>query len=247
MTSILNEVRQHHQRVVEHLRPGQTALFTGLYGSQNYGTATSQSDVDTKTIVLPSFEDLVMGNSNFAYELRMPDGSLCNVLSLQSLGRNLIKGSINFVELLFTDYVVIAEEGQEIYGWLKQQREVLARVNPNGALHACMGHLMRNHHVYLKHDTNENKAVANIVRLSKFMQSYASNLMPYKKLLSANAAVIKNIRNGNADIPNYSLVSTYLNTAEQYVNACLGLGENTSLMEELQQQIIRAHRKVIVS
>ena len=29
------------------------------YGSQNYGLDTSNSDFDTKAIVLPSFEDLV--------------------------------------------------------------------------------------------------------------------------------------------------------------------------------------------
>lgn len=242
MTTILNEVENHHFYVMSKLQPGQTILFTGLYGSQNYGADTPQSDVDTKTIVLPSFEDLVRGNSEFAYELTMPDGSLCNVLSLYSFARQLTKGSINFVELIFTDFVVVTVAGQKIYSWLKQHREELARINQHGTLHACMGHLMSNYKDYLKPNSDEKKIVANMLRLAQFMRNYASDLMTYKELLSVDAPIVKDIRNGcYTSSSNDILVSTCLSTAEQYVNACRGLGENAKLIEEMVQQVILAH------
>lgn len=48
-------------------------LFSSPFGSHLYGTATETSDIDTKTVVLPSFEDLIM-NYRLANWVEKPDG-----------------------------------------------------------------------------------------------------------------------------------------------------------------------------
>ena len=49
-------VEQHTMYAAE--QSDRVPLFGALYGSQNYGLATPESDVDTKVWLMPSFHDL---------------------------------------------------------------------------------------------------------------------------------------------------------------------------------------------
>lgn len=240
---IIDKVRQHRD---DALQCHDWVLFTGLYGSQNYKTDLPTSDVDTKVITLPSFYGMVFGTANTVHECHMEDGSISNIMDLVSFSRNIMKGSINFVEVLFTDYFLVEEDGLEIWAWLRNNREALARINPNGTLHACMGHIMRNFKEFQKHNKNEAKAVSNIARLTAFMEAYVSEKMPYKDCLTTGAFCWKDIRTHYEETDTTCLLSTAMETAAQYVNTYKDIEPDEELVEELNHQVYQTYRKLIV-
>ena len=81
-----------------------TPIYISPYGSMNYGIFKPNiSDVDTKLIILPSYEQLVWGKC-FSTEYKIPNGELCNVMDIRHYINNLLKQSINFLETLFSNY-----------------------------------------------------------------------------------------------------------------------------------------------
>ena len=55
---IMARLKEHYAAAAA-IIPKDRILGIFLQGSQNYGMATEKSDVDTKCIILPSFEDIV--------------------------------------------------------------------------------------------------------------------------------------------------------------------------------------------
>lgn len=243
MMEIIDKVREHHNSAI---RSHDRVLFTGLYGSQNYKTDLPTSDVDTKVIILPSFYSMVFGTANTVRERHMDDGSISNVMDLVSFSRNIMKGSINFVEILFTDYFLVEEDGVEIWAWLRNNREALVRINPNGTLHACMGHIMRNFKEFQKHNENEAKAVSNIARLASFMELYASGKTTYKECLTGGSFYWKDIRTRYGETDTTCLISTAMEAAAQYVNIYKDVEPDEELVDELNNRIYQTYRELVV-
>lgn len=52
--------QNHIEEIYETLSHTYNVYGVFLYGSQNYGTDTEQSDVDAKAIIVPSFHELVL-------------------------------------------------------------------------------------------------------------------------------------------------------------------------------------------
>lgn len=57
MDNILNVLKQHQQTAVD---KGYNVFCTYLQGSQNYNLHTAESDIDTKTIVIPTVNEIVL-------------------------------------------------------------------------------------------------------------------------------------------------------------------------------------------
>ena len=52
-------IKTHYDAVCERYSE-DNVFFVFLYGSQNYGIDTQDSDVDTKAVILPRFEEFVL-------------------------------------------------------------------------------------------------------------------------------------------------------------------------------------------
>ena len=57
--TVIDRVREHYNEALTYF-PEDRIVGIFLQGSQNYGLATPQSDVDTKLIVTPTFRDIAM-------------------------------------------------------------------------------------------------------------------------------------------------------------------------------------------
>ena len=85
-------------------------IMTALFGSQNYGLDEATSDIDTKSIVVPAVDDWLWnteGDSN--HLIIMPDGSHAEMRPVVSMFKQFLKGNINFLEILYTPYLDIAD------------------------------------------------------------------------------------------------------------------------------------------
>ena len=73
------------------LRPDYEIFGIFLYGSQNYGLATANSDIDTKMIVIPSFDDLIF-KKPVSKTIRFPWGE-CDVKDVREMIKSYKKQS----------------------------------------------------------------------------------------------------------------------------------------------------------
>lgn len=73
-----------------------------LYGSQNYGLDTEESDVDTKVIVIPSFKELIDKKS--ISKSNASENGLHDIKDIKTMFEQFIKANPAYIEILATDY-----------------------------------------------------------------------------------------------------------------------------------------------
>ena len=99
---IMQAVQRHHE-IVE--SKGYHVVMTSLVGSQNYNLDTENSDIDTYSFILPSFEDLARGEPEKAGLIFADDGH-CNFKDIRFALNLLKKASPNSVEYFASKYKV---------------------------------------------------------------------------------------------------------------------------------------------
>ena len=133
---------QEHARYVEQQFRNHPRIFTALQGSQNYGLADQDSDIDTKTLVLPSFEELVFARKAVSTTLEVaPTIEHADVKDVRLMFDCFRKQNINFLEILFTKYVDVNPVFREHYYELYNAREDIAHLNMYQNLRATIGHM----------------------------------------------------------------------------------------------------------
>jgi len=127
----LRKVFEHAEAVDNYCREHNCIrVMTALFGSQNYGLDEATSDVDTKSIVIPAADDWLWsteGDSN--HLITMPDGSHAEMRPVVSMFKQFLKGNINFLEILYTPYVDIAEGWEWFYERLLDHADDICRHN----------------------------------------------------------------------------------------------------------------------
>lgn len=146
---VLERVFDHAAYVDLNLPAGHHRLFTALQGSQNYGLSDAESDVDTKSLTIPSFENLVFNRKRLSTTLEVaPTIEHADVKDVREMFNCFRKQNINFVEILFTPYVDVAPNSMKFYLELHNRREDIAHYNRHQALHAMCGHMMEKYHAF---------------------------------------------------------------------------------------------------
>lgn len=177
----MDEVRSHHKLAQEYNGHERAVMFSCLYGSQNYGLATSVSDVDTKSYVFPSFQDAALHRPLLSKELIAPDGSHVEMKDYRDMFMNIRKQSMNFLETLFTPYVIVDDNWQKLYSTLHTHREELARLDIERGAMALFGHMCNMYKCYLKEE--KSKCAAHLMRLHDALHRYVLTDEPYEELL----------------------------------------------------------------
>ena len=98
-------MRDPKQALTEHFQkilidyPNYKFLGIFLYGSQNYGLATEESDVDSIAIVIPTIEDIIL-RKPICKEIIFENGEHCNVKDIREVVKEWKKQSLQQKELL---------------------------------------------------------------------------------------------------------------------------------------------------
>lgn len=135
----LNRAMTAHYRECEKKYGEGNVWVTMLYGSQNYGLDTPDSDVDTKTMLLPPVRDVVLGKQMVSTDLVMPDGALSNTKDFRAMFQNYLKGNVNFVETLYTRWFACNEKFYPFYQELRLHRDLVANSQPRRLAHMAAG------------------------------------------------------------------------------------------------------------
>lgn len=194
----VKEVGNHYSAVKDWCKkqPGQpTAWVSMLYGSQNYGLDSDDSDIDTKSMVLPSLQMVLMDKDRISTELTLPDRSLDNCKDVREMFANYLKGNINFVETLFTPWFVCGCYG-DFFTYLRSQRNLIANAQPVKLMHMSAGMAKQKYIAFNKPFEGKRDVLAkygydpkqlhHLIRLYHFMQVFAETTDFEKALYCAH-------------------------------------------------------------
>jgi len=195
---IMKKLFKHYAEFIK-AYPNLKFFVLCLQGSQNYDldiyNEEYQSDVDSKVIVIPSLEDLVYNRTPISTTYVTPNNEHIDIKDIRLMFDNFKKQNINFLEILFTDFVIVNPEYQEEWNYLTKYNELIAHYNINQALRCMVGMSMEKKkalcHPYpslidkIKKYGYDGKQLHHIMRMNNFIRAYISN-KDYKSCLTFN-------------------------------------------------------------
>lgn len=119
----------------------KNVFFTSLYGSQNYHLETGLSDIDTKTLVIPSFEDLVKGKM-LSTTVETKDG-LDDKKDLRKMFEQFLKQNPSYLEILASREVEVNPLYQEEYKELISMTDEIVHYDPKSLFWATFGTMLQ--------------------------------------------------------------------------------------------------------
>lgn len=181
-----------------------------LQGSQNYGIADENSDIDSKMLTLPSIKDIVVNKKPFNHVHIMSNDEHVDCKDIREYFKIMRKMNINFQEILFTDYWIVNELYSDLWLELISHREEIAHANPYRFMKCCKGMVLEKAHALdhpypskldlIKKYGYDGKQLSHMIRVYDFACNYVEG-MDYKDcLIPKNADYLMAIKRHSADI-----------------------------------------------
>lgn len=143
-----------YNRVLEHTKElknlGHNYFFVSLQGSWNYDLGYEGSDVDTKALVLPSLRDVVLNKKAISTTHILENNEHLDLKDARVMFDNFWKQNINFLEILFSDYVVVNSVFLDECHALRRMREDIAHYDVARAVNCMCGMAMEKYHALKK-------------------------------------------------------------------------------------------------
>lgn len=203
---INNRIKEHY----DYIKNKYDVVYLGLQGSQNYELDVYEkdykSDIDTKAIILPSFEDFVYNRQPVSRTVVLDNNEHIDVKDIRTMFDTFKKQNVNFIEILFTKYKIINEEYKDLIQILLNNKEEIARLNKNQALRCMAGMSMEKlkalQHPYptildkiIKYGYDP-KQLHHILRMNDFIKKYAAGIRYEDCLIPDNKEYLIEIKKG---------------------------------------------------
>lgn len=187
---MLSREQKINQRLLEDFNYvtslGHNVLGVFLQGSQNYNLDYAGSDIDTKAILIPSFEDFVLNKKPVSTTLIKKDNSHIDIKDIRLMHDCFRKQNINFIEILFTKYRYLNPEYKSLYQPMFDNNERIAHYNNYAAVNCIAGMVFEKRkalcHPYesLKEKIEkygyDNKQLHHIIRCREFLERYINGV-----------------------------------------------------------------------
>lgn len=142
---IMKRVQEHYEEALEYF-PEDRIVGIFLQGSQNYGLEVPGSDVDTKLIITPTFEDIAFNRKAVSTTHIRANDEHIDFKDIRLMLGTFRKQNLNFLEILFTDYAIINPSYKAQWDRLIAKREDIAHYNRFLAVKAMRGVAMEKYH-----------------------------------------------------------------------------------------------------
>lgn len=191
MTDVMSRIYDHLDESLQ--RFGESRIVgIFLQGSQNYGLETPKSDVDTKLIVTPTFDEVVLNKKPISTTHVRANNEHTDLKDIRLMLATFRKQNLNFIEILFTPYAWVNPLFESEWGRLTAAREQIAHYSPYGAVKTMKGIAMEKYHA-MEHEYPSKlevlaeygydpKQVSHLVRVQNFISSYLAGY-PYEECL----------------------------------------------------------------
>lgn len=195
---IMRCLMEHYNEALEYF-PKERIVGIFLQGSQNYGLDYEFSDIDTKLIVVPSFEDIVLNRKPVSTTHIRKNDEHIDFKDVRLYMETFRKQNLNFLEILFTPFKIINPMYEAEWERLVESNELIARMNEYRAVKSMKGVAMEKYHA-MEHQYPskvdilakygyDGKQVSHLLRVYDYLkryiagESYESCLKPSKELV----------------------------------------------------------------
>ena len=180
------------KRLLEHYNylesKGYEIVCLMLQGSQNYDldvyTDEYKSDVDSKAIVLPHFRDFVKSKAPVSYTEVLENNEHAEVKDIRVMFEMFKKMNISYIELLFSDYIIINPKYKDLILGIFAHRARIAAFNKSQFVRCIHGMALEKRkalcHPYpatadkIAEFGYDGKQLSHCVRLYYFLRDYAN-------------------------------------------------------------------------
>lgn len=234
-----------------------------LQGSQNYQLDYDGSDIDTKCIVLPSADDIILNKPPVSTTLILEDNSHIDLKDIRLMWQHFKKQNINYLEILFTEFMCIPVEYQPF--WLEMRRisEDIAHIDNHAAVNCIVGMVLEKQkalcHPYptLKDKIEkygyDNKQLHHIIRCREFLdryiagESYAECLIPRDR--EALIEVKATYKYGLAEAVDIAKAAVLyvVHTKQQYISSHerIIVNETCDIMDNILVKVLKRYWKAV--
>lgn len=167
-TKIFETLRQRYNDAKDEYS-GQV-IAVALFGSQNYGISHEGSDIDTKTILLPSRADIINGAHVSVSERIYPNGINQYKDFRDVLNHIMTKGSISFLECFSTRFYEASIYNADIWDHLRNKMSMMSYYAHDNILHCARG--MAKNYCGLIRKNNSLKAKIHFLWIYNFIQRF---------------------------------------------------------------------------
>lgn len=208
---IMKRVQEHYAYVFS---KGYEIVFIALQGSQNYELDVYDedymSDIDTKAVILPSFEDIVFNREPISTTLVLENNEHIDIKDIRTMFDTYKKQNTNFIETLFTDFKIINPKYKDLIQPIFDNNELIAHININQALRCMAGMSMEKlkalQHPYptiidkIEKFGYDPKQLHHIVRMNDFIIKYAEGKSYRECLIPDDKEFLLNIKKGTLPV-----------------------------------------------
>jgi predicted nucleotidyltransferase len=193
---IQKRMEKHWTRALE-LYPEDRIVGLFLQGSQNYYMEDEESDVDTKLLIIPSLEDIVLNKQPVSITHILDNDEHMDAKDIRIYWQTMRKGNINFIELMFARVQMVNPLYQEEWEKVLALREDIAFMDKLTSVKAMMGMINEKYfameHRYPsrveiidKFGGYDPKQLHHLIRVTYFLQGYLSGEYTYLDLIKMN-------------------------------------------------------------
>ena len=144
--SVQNTIYKYYNYLEER---GYEVVGVFLFGSQNYGLDSEESDIDAKAMVVPTIEDIYNGTKPANEHIYLGDKSTIVVKDVRLYCEEFMRQGLSTLETLFTQYYCINPKYQDIWDYLRANRELICRYDIIRCIRAFVG-TISNQYNFLK-------------------------------------------------------------------------------------------------
>ena len=199
--TVMERVQEHYEEA-KTIFPEDRIVGIFLQGSQNYGLELPTSDVDTKLIVVPTFEDIALNKKPVSTTHVRANDEHIDFKDIRLYMETFRKQNLNFLEILFTDYFIINPLYADQWNRLVEAREDIARMNPYRAVKSMKGIALEKFHA-MKHPYPtklelikkygfDGKQVHHLIRVDDYLTRYI-NGESYKDCLKPTPRLVEHM------------------------------------------------------
>lgn len=252
---IMERLNEHLEEAYQYF-PKNRIVGIFIQGSQNYGLDIESSDIDTKLIVTPSFEDIVLNKKAVSTTHIRANDEHTDWKDVRLYMETFRKQNLNFLEILFTPYKIINPMYEDSWNKLIEAREDIARMNPYRAVKSMKGIALEKYHA-MEHRYPSKievidkygydpKQLHHLVRVEEYLGRYIAG-DAYSRCLQPNdAEYLMDIKKGKFDL---EVARIFADTAKTNVERiadafCADKEDNENpeiraLLEQVQYEIIK--------
>ena len=178
---VMEQINRHYNNALS-LYAKDQIIGVFCQGSTNYGLDGPDSDIDTKCIIVPSFKDICLVNKPVSTTHILDNNEHLDAKDIRLYCQCFRKQNLNFLEILFTPYVIINPLYKEQWDRLAAAREEIARMNPYRAVRSMKGiaaekyHAMEHRYPAKAHIVDaygyDGKQVSHLLRVNDYLERY---------------------------------------------------------------------------